>query len=939
MDYLLGRHFISLALILLFSIWLISQRITRDKELRYFWLTVISCFLLVLEDQFEVAASLNPDMRVWRTFLSVSGYVLRSTASLGLMMVACKPDRRKKVFWLPCLINLLICSTAFFSDITFGFDENYAFYRGPLGYVPFIIPLLYVIAILWITFKRFGDSGKKADQLILIPCALLCLLSAALDAKHGGVRLHEAIMISCIFFYIFLRSYDVRRDSLTLLLNRQSLYGDCQSLGNAICAAASLDMNGLKILNDTEGHQAGDKALKTIGQCILNDSDGNMRAYRIGGDEFVILYMHKDEITIRETTDRIRRNIQAAGYSISTGYVMREGSEDPEMLIRRSDMKMFEYKAQYYKDKRHDRRHNRRESDTAPVPAVMKKALEDSPQPVAVYRFENHRIETLSLSDGFLKLFGYPDRKQAMFVLDHEMYNDVHVDDQERLSGALLRFSEGSEELDVVYRTKAGIESGFRVIHARGAHIHTGSDERIAYVWYMDEGVYMEGDEASGTQINLSLNRALHEESILHATHYDELTGLPNLAWFFQLCEVGKARIFSEGKQGNLLYMDLYGMKYFNHRYGFAEGDLLLKSFAEVLVGIFGKENCCHVAADRFVVSTTEEESEKQIREMFEQASRMNGGKTLPVRVGIYSTSMEDVPASSAFDRAKMACDAIRRSDSSTWHFYDTSLQNEVRRHQYLVENIDKAIEEKWIQVYYQQIIRSSDETVCDEEALARWIDPVEGFLSPAEFIPLLEKAGIIYKLDLCVLDQVLEKIRILTEAGLPVVHQSINLSRSDFETCDIVQEIRKRVDAAGVSRSMISIEITESIIGSNFTFMKEQIERFRELGFPVWMDDFGSGYSSLDVLQDIPFDLIKFDMSFMRKLDEGERGKIILTQMMKMASNLHVDTICEGVETEEQVRFLQRIGCSKLQGYFFSKPSPLRLPEADPARQETQDS
>jgi len=181
-DYLLGRHFISLALILLFSIWLISQRITRDKELRYFWLTVISCFLLVLEDQFEVAASLNPDMRVWRTFLSVSGYVLRSTASLGLMMVACKPDRRKKVFWLPCLINLLICSTAFFSDITFGFDENYAFYRGPLGYVPFIIPLLYVIAILWITFKRFGDSGKKADQLILIPCALLCLLSAALDA-------------------------------------------------------------------------------------------------------------------------------------------------------------------------------------------------------------------------------------------------------------------------------------------------------------------------------------------------------------------------------------------------------------------------------------------------------------------------------------------------------------------------------------------------------------------------------------------------------------------------------------------------------------------------------------------------------------------------------------------------------------------------------------
>jgi EAL domain-containing protein (putative c-di-GMP-specific phosphodiesterase class I) len=294
------------------------------------------------------------------------------------------------------------------------------------------------------------------------------------------------------------------------------------------------------------------------------------------------------------------------------------------------------------------------------------------------------------------------------------------------------------------------------------------------------------------------------------------------------------------------------------------------------------------------------------------------------VRVGVYSTAMEDVPVSTAFDRAKMACDAIRLSDVSGFSLYNSELSDEERRHQYLAENLDKAIEEKWIQAYYQPIVRASDETLCDEEALARWIDPVEGFLSPAHFIPQLEKAGLIYKLDLCILDQVLEKIRSREAAGQPVVPQSINLSRSDFETCDIVQEIRKRVDAAGVPRSMITVEITESIIGSNFDFMREQIARFQELGFPVWMDDFGSGYSSLNVLHSIPFDLIKFDMSFMRKLDEGERGKIILTEMMRMSSSLRVDTVCEGVETEAQVRFLQEIGCSKLQGYYFGKPAPL---------------
>ncbi len=243
---------------------------------------------------------------------------------------------------------------------------------------------------------------------------------------------------------------------------------------------------------------------------------------------------------------------------------------------------------------------------------------------------------------------------------------------------------------------------------------------------------------------------------------------------------------------------------------------------------------------------------------------------------------------------------------------------------QYILANIDRAIREKWIHVYYQPIVRAVSEKICDEESLARWIDPVKGLLPPSEFVPHLEKAGQIYKLDLYVLDQVLEKLQAMKAMGMALIKQSINLSRADFEACDIVEEIRKRVDASGIDRNMITIEITESIIGSNFEFIKEQIGRFSALGFPVWMDDFGSGYSSLDVLQSIRFDLIKFDMSFMKKLDEGEAGKIILTDLMRMATSLGVDTVCEGVETEEQARFLQEIGCSKLQGYYYGRPTPV---------------
>ena len=412
-----------------------------------------------------------------------------------------------------------------------------------------------------------------------------------------------------------------------------------------------------------------------------------------------------------------------------------------------------------------------------------------------------------------------------------------------------------------------------------------------------------------------------HEDDVLRAVRYDLLTGLPNLAYFFKLAEIAKGTYLAEGKVGVLLYMDLSGMKNYNYTNGFAEGDKLLLAFTEILVRTFGREQSCHIGADRFAAFTTVDGLEEKLTGFLQEAAVMNGGKTLPVQIGIYTTAMGKVPVTQAYDRAKMACDSLKNAGRSGFDYYSYEMGEDLRRKKYILENIDKAIQEKWITVYYQPIVRAVTEKVCEEECLARWIDPAEGFLSPGEFIPYLEAAGLIWKLDLFVLEEALDKIHRMETDGFHVVPHSINLSRSDFETCDIVEEIRERVDAAGVSRDRITIEVTESVIGNAFDFMKEQIERFRSLGFQVWLDDFGSGYSSIDVLQSIQFDLVKFDMSFMRKLDQGENAKIILTELMKMTTALGMDTVCEGVETEEQVRFLQEIGCSKLQGFYFSKP------------------
>ena len=542
--------------------------------------------------------------------------------------------------------------------------------------------------------------------------------------------------------------------------------------------------------------------------------------------------------------------------------------------------------------------------------------------PFAIYEFLDSRVVTAVLSAGFMRLFGYTDKAQAYYDMDHDMYRDTHPDDRSRIASAAVHFATEDGVYDAVYRTRDHETGGYRIIHAIGRHVVNSDGVRLAYVSYTDEGEYSQNGE--GDELSRALSHRIREENAPRGATYDKLTGLPVMSYFFRLAHFSKAKIIAKGSQPALIFLDLNGMKFFNQKYTFTEGNNLLRSLGELLSKYFGAENSCHMGADHFAAIAEEKHLGIILSDFVSDCDKLNGGINLPVRIGIYQNSMEDVPLETAFDRAKLACDTLRKSISSAYFIYDTALKKRADMRQYVLENIDTALAEKWIKVYYQPIVRAVNGRVCDEEALARWIDPERGIMPPCDFIPYLEESGQIYKLDLYVLDEVLEKLRIQKENGLYLVPQSINLSRSDFDICDMVAEICKRVDASGIEREKITIELTESVVGSDFEFIKVQVERFRDAGFHVWMDDFGSGYSSLDMLQSLKFDLLKFDMSFMKKLDEGTSGKIILTELMRMATALGVDTVCEGVETLDQVHFLQDIGCSKLQGYYYTKPIPL---------------
>lgn len=554
----------------------------------------------------------------------------------------------------------------------------------------------------------------------------------------------------------------------------------------------------------------------------------------------------------------------------------------------------------------------------------VRSALEKLRQPFAVYQFIDKRVVTILLSDGFCELFGYDSRSDAVYDMNNNMYKDTHPDDIARISNAAVQFATEGGQYEVVYRSRTKDSAAYTVIHAIGEHVYTEDGTRLAQIWYTDEGAYVEDSPAAKQPVIAgAMSRVLKAQSVLKTNSYDYLTGLPNMSYFFELAEMEKNVIRQDGGEPALLYIDLRGMKFFNVRHGFEEGNKMLQVFARQLVKAFGNENTCRVGSDHFAAITVKQGLENKLEDIFHLFGEMYGGKTPPVHVGIYPGRVEEIPISAACDRAKLACASLKGTYTSAFSYYSEELREEALQKQYVIENIDTAIREEWIQVYLQPIVRIVNNRVCDVEALARWYDPERGVLSPASFIPVLEESGQIYKLDLYMLDKVLDSFKTQLAEGFDVLPHSINLSRSDFSACDIVEEIRRRVDDAGVSRDRITIEITESIIGSDFEYMKKQVDRFRELGFQVWMDDFGSGYSSLDELQSIQFDLIKFDMSFMQRLDEGNDGKAILTELMRLATSLGLETVCEGVETEAQVQFLREIGCSKAQGYYYSKPIP----------------
>ncbi|MBR1536772.1 MAG: EAL domain-containing protein [Treponema sp.] len=414
------------------------------------------------------------------------------------------------------------------------------------------------------------------------------------------------------------------------------------------------------------------------------------------------------------------------------------------------------------------------------------------------------------------------------------------------------------------------------------------------------------------------MNNYLEEKSRM-----DELTNLANRRYFYSEA----SKFLNDGKNDIskicFAYMDLENFKNYNEKYGFQAGTNFLRTVAKIIKKNFKGELVARFSDDHFVVLTNPDSLEQKLIGMQSELKNCETSLQLGFKVGIYRPKDRFSAPNLACDHARYACESIKKHFGHDIVEYNSKMDQKFRLKQHIINNLDSAIENGFIKVFYQPVVWAKNGNLCGVEALARWEDPSFGFLSPAAFIPVLEEYHLIHKLDLYVMRTVCFDMSESKNNGLPAIPASINFSRLDFELANPVRELDECLKKYKLSKEDIHVEITESALNASDEALKSSLENFRKNGNALWLDDFGSGASGLNTLKDFNFDLMKIDMVFLSKFSESEKSQPILSTVVQLAQRIGMQTLTEGVETKEAYDFLKSIGCQRLQGYLFGKPMP----------------
>ena len=420
--------------------------------------------------------------------------------------------------------------------------------------------------------------------------------------------------------------------------------------------------------------------------------------------------------------------------------------------------------------------------------------------------------------------------------------------------------------------------------------------------------------------IELSENRDL-----IRWTERDHITGLFNREYFYRYAE--QYDLFHAEEPTDALVLDISHFHMINERFGKAYGDEMLRRIGTELMRmarLYGGIVCRREADTFQVYCPHRTDYDVLVQEITDNVNReMNGH--IRIRVGVYAEVDKNLEIERRFDHAKDAADSIRNSFSTSVALYDDSLHEREVFAERLLDDFRDALAQKQFAVFFQPKfdIRPDTPVLCGAEALVRWIHPELGMVSPGVFIPLFEGNGLIRDLDNYVWREAAAQIRAWKDAFGRSVPVSVNVSRVDLMDPELTDTLRGIVLENGIDFGDLHLEVTESAYTQDAKQIVEVVSGLRELGFRIEMDDFGSGYSSLNMLSTLPIDALKLDMLFIRTAFSEKGNTRMIEITLDISHSLSVPMIAEGVETEEQMLALRKLGCDIVQGYYFARPMP----------------
>ena len=544
---------------------------------------------------------------------------------------------------------------------------------------------------------------------------------------------------------------------------------------------------------------------------------------------------------------------------------------------------------------------------------TLEKISENMPGALLVYK-DNAEEEIIFASEEIARIFECDSPDDFMRFTGGSFATVVYPEDIEEVNGIIksqIRASGGYDYVTYRIITKNG---NIKKIEDWGK---LANDSEAGNLFY----VYLHDMDIRDKLLKLSGQTSLPEPK---ANVIDNLTGLPNMKYFRQEAPDLIKKLLKNGEEPKCIYFNVRNFRTYNEAYGLSGGDRMLKTIARILSDTFPRGLVARFDDDHFAVITPQDNLPEKIERLSVRINNMRHGVIVELKAGIYVIQNSKMDISIICDCAKMACDSIKREYRTLVKFYDGNMDRQLHLQDHILNSFNEALESHRIKVYFQPVVDVITGKIASVEAFTRWEDPEYGRLSPANYLYVLEESYQIHKLDSFVIERVCEELKREKDNGEELIPVSLNLSRLDFELTDIVRVIEDAIAKNDIPREMLRFELTESLIAVDMDAMKHETDRLRNHGFKVWMDAFGSGYSSLRVLKDFNLDGLKIDIDMIKSLDD-ERGNIIIAAVINMAKQLGIPALSKGVETREQLEFLKSAGCDLAQGFYFGRPEPIK--------------